>query len=248
MSEHGAAAIDGMLATIDAEMSECWKSDDRDRIFDAVRKTVGSAGINDMVLEKLRDLVVVETVEAIVQETDPTKLLGLKSALGKLYVVQGKYDLAEPLYVECLATRKEVLGDHHPDTLIIIFNLAGLHQSQGKYNLAEPLYVECLATEKEVLGDRHPDILASINNLAVLYESQGKYDLAEPLYVECQTMRKEVLGDRHPDTLTSMFNLAARYEKQGKYDLAEPLMVECLALKNEALGDRHPSSLMSMND
>ena len=247
MATDGAAAIDKMLATINAEKSECWKAEDRDRIFDAVRKTVGFPGINAMVFEQLRQWVVVVTLRAISQEMDPMKLLGLKSTLGKLYVGQGKYDLAEPLCLECFLKYKEVLNDHHPSTLLSMNYLARLYYDQGKYDLALPLYIDCLTIKKEELGDRHPETLRTIKNLANLYDDQGKYELAEPLKVEILAMRKEVFGDRHVDTLHSMNNLADLYARQEKYELAEPLYVECLAMKKEVMGDRHPVTLVSMN-
>ena len=56
-----------------------------------------------------------------------------------LYKSQGKYDQAEPLYVECLALRKAVLGTSHPDTLNSMNGLAGLYESQGKYDEAEKI-------------------------------------------------------------------------------------------------------------
>ena len=92
-----------MLATINAEKSECWKPEDRDRIFDAVRKTVGFAGINAMVFEQLRTWDIVVTLAAVGRETDVTKLVGLKSTLALFYKNQGKLAEAEPLFVECLA-------------------------------------------------------------------------------------------------------------------------------------------------
>jgi len=80
-----------------------------------------------------------------------------------------------------LATRKEVSGDRHPDTLTSMNNLAALYKSQGKYDEAEPLYVECLATSKQVLGDRHPSTLTFMNNLAGLYERQERQEEARLL-------------------------------------------------------------------
>jgi len=53
--------------------------------------------------------------------------------LAELYQSQGKYDEAEPLYVECLRMQREVLGDNHPDKLISMNNLAGFCQSQQKF-------------------------------------------------------------------------------------------------------------------
>ena len=56
--------------------------------------------------------------------------------LAENYFKQGKYDKAEALFVECLAKRKEVLGDLHSDTLKSVNNLAEVYDKQGKYDEA----------------------------------------------------------------------------------------------------------------
>jgi hypothetical protein len=47
--------------------------------------------------------------------------------LAGLYMSQGKYDKAEPLYVESLAKRKTLLGDYNPNRLDSMNNLAGAY-------------------------------------------------------------------------------------------------------------------------
>ena len=49
ITSNGSEAVNRMLATIDAEKSECWKPEDKIRIFDAVRKTVGFQKLNSIV-------------------------------------------------------------------------------------------------------------------------------------------------------------------------------------------------------
>jgi tetratricopeptide (TPR) repeat protein len=168
--------------------------------------------------------------------------------LAVLYNNQGKYEAAEPLYIEALEMRKELLGDRHPHVATSLVNLGTLYKSQGQYEAAEPLYLEALQMRKELLGDRHPDVALSLNNLAVLYDSQGKYEAAEPLYIEALQMRKELLGDRHPDVALSLNNLAVLYDSQGKYEAAEPLYIEALQMRKELLGDRHPDVAQSLNN
>ncbi len=80
----------------------------------------------------------------------------MMSALGRLFQDKGEYDRALPLYEECLAKRKRVLGDDHPDTLISLNNLASLFYNKGEYDRALPLHEECLAKNKRVLGLQHP--------------------------------------------------------------------------------------------
>jgi len=75
--------------------------------------------------------------------------------MANVYRYQGKYDLAEPLYVECLEKSKVLLGLDHPDTLTSMNNVANLYSKLGKCDLAEPLLVECLEKRKLVLGLAH---------------------------------------------------------------------------------------------
>ena len=70
--------------------------------------------------------------------------------LAVLFKSQGKYEAAEPLYIETLRLRKKVLGAEHPETLSSMNNLAVLFKSQGKYEAAEPLYIEMLRLRKKV--------------------------------------------------------------------------------------------------
>ena len=86
--------------------------------------------------------------------------------LANLYWNQGRYDEAEPLYLETLEIRKRVLGDDHPDTLGSMNGLGSLYHRQGRYEEAEPLYLETLEARKRVLGDDHPATTRTLYNLA----------------------------------------------------------------------------------
>ena len=46
--------------------------------------------------------------------------------LAGLYKSQGRYDQAEPLYLQALEIYQQVLGDNHPTTLTVCENLAQL--------------------------------------------------------------------------------------------------------------------------
>eukprot|EP01031_Cornospumella_fuschlensis_P026840 gene26840-32438_t len=246
-------AVDDMLASVNVEKSEAWNQEDRRKIFDVVRCTVGFNKINAMVFERMRGWVI-SVMEAVLKaksiqkgEGDPETLSSMDD-LAVLYSSQGLYDKSEPLYVQCLEKRRVVLGEDHPDTLSSMNNLAALYESQGLYDKAEPLFMQCLEKSRVVSGENHPNTLTSMNNLAGLYESQGLYDKSEPLYVQCLEKSRVVLGQDHPDTLMSMNNLAALYSSQGLYDKAEPLFVQCLEKRRVVLGEVHPDTLSSMNN
>ena len=180
--------------------------------------------------------------------------LGLEEALAHslnnlaaLYDSQGRYEQAEPLYIQALEIYKRILGENHPDTASSLNNLALLYDSQGRYEQAEPLYIQALELTKRINGENHPDYARSLNNLALLYRSQGRYDEAEPLYIQALELYKQLLGVNHPFTATSLNNLALLYNSQGKYEQAEPLFIQALELRKRILGENHPSTASSLN-
>jgi tetratricopeptide (TPR) repeat protein len=168
--------------------------------------------------------------------------------LAFLYDSQGKYEAAEPLFLQALELRKSILGENHPDYATSLNNLAFLYHSQGKYTEAEPLFLQALELRKSILGENHPDYADSLNNVAALYRSQGKYEAAEPLYLQALRLTKSILGENHPDYASSLINLAFLYKSQGKYVSAEALYLQGLELIKSILGKNNPNYAVSLNN
>ncbi|MDK2459800.1 tetratricopeptide repeat protein, partial [Aphanizomenon sp. PH219] len=90
--------------------------------------------------------------------------------LAGLYESQGRYNDAEPLYLQSLDIRKRQLGDDHPDVASSLNNLAGLYESQGKYseaeNLAKQATLPAFNTETALTLlekiENNPELLSSI--------------------------------------------------------------------------------------
>ena len=85
--------------------------------------------------------------------------------LAALYDIQGKYKQAEPLYIQALELRKQLLGENHPDTATSLNNLAQLYNNQGRYEQAEPLFIQAVKISERVLGANHPNTVLYHNNL-----------------------------------------------------------------------------------
>ncbi|MDJ0733398.1 MAG: tetratricopeptide repeat protein [Nostocaceae cyanobacterium] len=168
--------------------------------------------------------------------------------LALLYKSQGKYEQAEPLYLQALELTKSILGENHPNYARSLNNLAGLYYSQRKYEQAEPLFLQALELTKSILGENHPDYARSLNNLAGLYSDQGKYEQAEPLFLQALELTKSILGENYPDYARSLNNLAGLYKSQGKYEQAEPLFLQALELTKSILGENHPDYANSLNN
>ena len=96
-----------MLGTIDSEKSKCFKNEDRDQIFAAVRATKGGFHrVNALIFDHMRSWVTQATSEEYDSETDPTRKLQLLLAQCELLWHQGKYKEAEPLCIKCLDEMK----------------------------------------------------------------------------------------------------------------------------------------------
>ncbi|MDB9493155.1 tetratricopeptide repeat protein [Spirulina major CS-329] len=168
--------------------------------------------------------------------------------LAALNYTQGKYEEAEPLYLQALEIVSRALGEDHPEVATTLNNLAGLYYVQGKYEQAEPLYLQALEIVSRALGEDHPEVATTLNNLAELYRVQGKYEQAEPLFLQALEMKRRMPEKDHTEVATTLNNLAGLYCVQGKYEQAEPLYLQALEIVSRALGEDHPKVATTLNN
>ncbi len=81
---------------------------------------------------------------------------------------QGRYAEAERFARKAFKLSSKEFGPDHPNTAILLNNLAELHRTQGRYAEAEPLYQRSLAIREKALGPDHPDVAATLENYAAL--------------------------------------------------------------------------------
>lgn len=263
MITYGDLKINEMLATIHVEKSECFKREDKQKIFEVVEKTVGFGSVNAMLFAKFRDWVIVITQSAIteaIKNQQAYEEIQLKNTLAVLYNQQGEYDLSEALYEECLEKRKQVQGVMHPETLIALNDLAMVYDTQGKYTLAEKYYKEYIQKWKESHNsnqeiaqgspnnDRHGEMILAMNNLAVTLQHQHKEIEAEQLWEECIAQGKDLLSSHHPTVLSAMNNVGAFYCHLGRFLDAKRMLLEAYEQRKHHLGVDHPETLNTLHN
>ena len=113
---------------------------------------------------------------------------------------QGKYTAAGRMARKAVATRQDVLGAEHLDTLMSLGILASVLQGQGKYEQAEEMNRRALEGYEKALGKEHPSTLASVYRLAYLLYQQEQYQDALPLYQRAYVGYEKALGRDHPTT------------------------------------------------
>ncbi|EUC50143.1 hypothetical protein COCMIDRAFT_82712 [Bipolaris oryzae ATCC 44560] len=181
-------------------------------------------------------------------EAEDVEWVGLVSKYAKALYRDGHYNEAEVLFIQVTDSRRRVLGDEHPSTLICVANLSSTYAKQGRWKEVENLDMQVLEMAKRVLGDEHPNTLICISNLASTYLYQKRWKEAEELEQQVIEIRKRVLGDEHPNTLISMSNLAATHSNQQRWKEAENLLVQVAETSKRILGHEHPETLVSMSN
>ncbi|KAJ7730960.1 hypothetical protein B0H14DRAFT_2543796 [Mycena olivaceomarginata] len=139
------------------------------------------------------------------------------------------------------------LGDHHPDTLQVMENLAHIHHQLGELRLARALQVVVLEKRTISLGDDDPVTLHIMGALGDTYHSLGQFNKAEELKMSVLEKRTQVLSIDHPDTLLAMSSLASTYQETWQMRRAEPLLTVALDKQLKILADNNPDTFRTMS-
>jgi tetratricopeptide (TPR) repeat protein len=177
--------------------------------------------------------------------------------LGRVYCLQGKFDLAEALFSKCLEKRVSVLSEDHVDTLTTMNDLALLYASEEKYDAAENFHLKCYGLRKRKFGANHPDTIASMNYIADIYEKQGQLDKSVSYLEECLNTRRKSASNLSPNDHqlidipgmnANLKRLADVCKLQRKYSDAENYYVECYTLCKTVYGSDHNNTIYAQDD
>ena len=120
----------------------------------------------------------------------------------------GLFNTARDYFTDMLRTAKDLLGEDHPDTLLVRNDQAFWRGRAGDPGGAACAFEELVADCVQVLGPDHPVTLGARNNLARWRgrtgDAAGAAALLERLEADCF----RVLGPDHPDTLATRHDLA----------------------------------------
>ncbi len=118
----------------------------------------------------------------------------IATALGALYLQQGRLDEAEALFRKAL--RVWGPGPNRADVryATTLNNLGGVHLQQGKLAEAEQAWRQSRAILETALGARHPNVACLNGNLTLLCSAAGRHQEALALAKEVQASTDELLA------------------------------------------------------
>lgn len=139
---------------------------------------------------------------------NPLGVARVRSKIGYLRRVQGRYAESLKLSEEALDTLSARLGDEHPESLDALTYIAQTQQEFGNYMAAEEAYLRVLAVEQRRLGPRHTNVALSLAYLAEVSSLRGNDAKALTYAQEALSTMKAALGDEHPYVASSLTLLA----------------------------------------
>ncbi|KAI5816870.1 hypothetical protein BZA77DRAFT_246013 [Pyronema omphalodes] len=180
---------------------------------------------------------------------ESTKTLMAMHSVGRMLLLSGRPKEAQELQENVLEVRRRTLGDEHPDTLDVMYNLAITYRKLGgRLNEVQELQEKVLEVWRRTLGNEHPKTLDAMECLAITYrELGGRLKEVQELEENVLEVRRRTLGEEHPKTLDAMANLAITYtELGGRLNEVQELEEKVLEVRRRTLGAEHPKTLDAM--
>lgn len=161
--------------------------------------------------------------------TNSMVYLRTTSSLGLIFLVQGRWSLAEKTITASLEKSKKSVGRRSAAYIANINNIAKLHQSQGKYSEAEAEYAEAHQLSADLFGSSMQTAII-VNNQAMLAQTLGRKEQALSLMQQSIAMAglapKKILEGQSFDDRRFQLNLGVMMMNQGRYPEAEKKFLE----------------------
>jgi non-specific serine/threonine protein kinase/serine/threonine-protein kinase len=187
--------------------------------FDAAVRGVNATDVARRVIDAEILGRAVETIDSELSE-DPLVAARLRHTVGRVYRLLGLLEPAEQVLRQALATRRELLGEEHPETLASMLGLARVFQQSRRHEEAEVLYRERVAVLRRLHGEESKQTLRAMTDLANSYQLQGQqrdgaqlYAAAEELLLEVLETHRRAFGE---EDVFSTFILGIVYSRQNE--------------------------------
>jgi tetratricopeptide (TPR) repeat protein len=149
--------------------------------------------------------------------------------LANLCCEQNRYTEAEQLLTQARDANKRMFGGDHPETLVIMHNMASMFKDQKRFAEAEQLYLDTLERRRNTLGDEHEKTLSTMNQLGDLYNEMNRHQEAIQIFKPALEILTRVLGKEHHRTIYAARKLGEAYLALERREDAIHLFRELIA-------------------
>jgi len=151
--------------------------------------------------------------------------------LAAVYIMQEKYELAEPLLTRALTLWNEKLGAGHRTVASAHGRMARLHIKQEKFEHALPELDHALAILEKVFRNDHRELADVLSDLGQLKHKLGKLEKAETLLRRSIAMRERLPEPLSPVLPSDLEVLAEICRQTGRAEEAETLRKKAATIR-----------------
>jgi tetratricopeptide (TPR) repeat protein len=171
------------------------------------------------------------------------RLVGSKNLLtlaninrvANVHLIQGEFDLAEPLYLEAMAIEREL----YPSDIQTAHTLAGLgslYERMNKFDQALPYSEEALEITLRATGDASTETGLAYANVGQIHRMARRTDRAIPLLRKSMSILEHSLGPEHPRVGSVESQLGVALMEEGKLKLAEVELTRAVKILSQPRG------------
>jgi len=161
--------------------------------------------------------------------------------LARLAQLQGRFVVAESLYLGSLRIGERAKGRDDPSLVPVLNGLGGMFVTRGRYADAESLLTRAVALRTAENRPDDADFARLLRNLGAAYLAQARYGEAEPVFRRALEMIQRVAGADHPDVGRTLSNMGIVYYGLKRYDEAAQYYERAEAALSKSLGEEHPN-------
>lgn len=178
--------------------------------------------------------------------TQPLVQASVRSAIGRVYVTLGEYQLAEEELTAALNTRLNLLPQDHHDVAESKMDMGFLRLRTGDPTQAERLFREALDQHIAARGEENEDSSRAWNDWGAALRALGRTDEAIRAHERALSIRRGLSpGEPSLPIAESLNNLAGVHLDSGDAETGERLIRESLLMREGLLYPNHPLVLQS---
>ena len=140
--------------------------------------------------------------------------------LAYLYVVERRFDEAEPLLRESLRINRSRCGSNHIYVANALESLGWLMMLEEKYVEAEEFLIEAVKIAENIYGSSHPDLAYYLVSLADVYGRAAQVDKMSKVIQRASGIYDAFYGTGHPAAARCSRVFSVCLRKQGKLNSA----------------------------
>ncbi|GAA2534315.1 FxSxx-COOH system tetratricopeptide repeat protein [Winogradskya humida] len=162
------------------------------------------------------------------------QVLHLRFNVANIMRQMAQFEDARALDEQVLDAQLELLGPHHPHTLMTAGGLGADLRALGRYTEALQRDEQTYASWVEHFGEDYARTQSALNNLATTQRLAGDFRSARKHDQELWDRRKDAVGPAHPNTLGTGTNLGRDLREAGEYRNSVELL-EIVARRHESV-------------